>query len=231
MQNELVKKPDNKEADYQGVAAFLNDVESVHLIVDEKKYTGEIEQWKLGEAIVFMVSNLDQELVNIPDGFSGVMIKAIGKKGVVRNYQTTIIQRKLPRLLLSFPKKEIARVQREHARFNANISTPLILEKRDHDMLPDDRNGLGTIENVSQGGCSITTQMAFIKGDTVNFFLPVKKGNETKDLDLYGQVMNHEELDNGICRIGLKFVRLNEECKKEIADYMDRRMDAAQAII
>lgn len=231
MHNELLVKTGKGEPDFQRIAACLNDSKTVQLIIGETKYNGEIEQWKLGEAIVFRVSNLDRELVKIPDGFSNAIIKAVGKKNIIRNYKTTVIKKKLPRVLLSFPKKEVERIQREHARLHANISTPIILEKRENDMLPDDRTGMGTIENVSMGGCSVTTHMPLKKGDTVNFYLPVKSGGETKDLDLYGHVMNLEKLDNDILRIGMKYIRLDMENQKEITEYMDRRLDAAQAII
>ena len=231
MPAEQQKKKEKDEADYQRVAACLNDSETVQLIIGENKYNGEIEQWKLGEAIVYKVANLDQEIVYIPEGFSGAIIKAFGKKGHIRNYETKIIKKKLPRVLLSFPAKEVERVQREHARLYANISTPLILEKREHDMLPDDRTGMGTIDNVSQGGCSIVTHMPLKPEDTVNFYLPVKSESGSKDLDLYGKVMNVEKLDNGQIRTGMKYIRLGIDNEKEISDYMSRRLDAAQAII
>jgi hypothetical protein len=209
---------------YDAVAACFNNAESVQVNVGVNRYFGKIERIVHGKAIVFRVNNLDNNLVKIPNGFSQVMFKIIGRDNIIWNFQTRLISKKLPRLLLLFPERETEKVERSHARVHTNISTPIILKKRVHDLLHSDNTGMGTIENISEGGCSISTQMDLEIRDTINFFMPVMADEITIDLELHGAVCNLDKVSGGAVRAGVKYLKMDRETEISLMAYMARRL-------
>lgn len=208
------------------VAKFFDLAETVDLMIRENRYTGEIENQKSGEAILYKIKNVDQLLIDIGKGSSGLIFKVKAKDGRIKNFETTVLQKKIPHLLLTFPDEEVAQKERKSFRANTNISTPLILVKREGELLPDDTMDLGNIENLSDGGCSITTGMKLQKGDIINFFLEVRPSkHETKNLDLHGIVRSVQKHATGKSLLGIQYTRFTNELKEDILAYMKRRED------
>ncbi|MDH5543523.1 MAG: PilZ domain-containing protein [Nitrospinota bacterium] len=206
------------------VAHCLHNAESVKIELDENLYSGTVERWKIGQFIVFKTSNIDNSLVGIPAGFSGLKLKVIGKSGAVRNFTTKILKKKLPLIMLSFPASEIEKVDREFERVYVQLDTPVILTKRIGDILPDETTHVGTITNISKGGCAISTQLGLHKGDKINFFMEVSSTSGKKSLDLLGIVRGVQKYDNGTASYGIEYQKLNRETKNEIDTFMDRRL-------
>lgn len=212
--------------DLDSVAKFFDLAETVDLYIRENRYHGEIESQKRGEAILFKIINIDQRLIDIGQGTGGLIFKVKTKDGRIKSFETTVMRKKLPRLLLSFPEEEIEQKERKSFRANTYISTPLILVKREGDLLPDDTMDLGNIENISDGGCSISTGMKLQKGDVINFFIEVKPSkHETKNLDLHGIVRSVQKLDTGKHLMGIQYTRFEGEVKRELLAFMKRRED------
>lgn len=204
-------------------ADCFETAESIELMVDHQKYQGSIEKTIPGKAILFKISNLKQELLNIPDGYDGIRIQAHCKNNMTRTYQTQLITKKLPRFLLSFPGMEIEQKKREHVRAQTDIPTTVTVLRRAYDILPHEKKGEGRIENISEGGCSISTHVPLATKDTVSFILSLKNGNSILKLDLHGNVMCVEKLGNNYVRAGLKFVDLAQETEQLIKLFMARR--------
>lgn len=208
---------------YDAVAACLDKAESAQVNVGTNRYDGKIERWVQGKAIVFCVNNLDDNIVKVPNGFSHVLFKVIGRDKTICNFPTRIISKKLPSLLLLFPKRETEKVERSHSMVHTNITTPIILKKRIHDLLHSDKNRMGTIENISEGGCSISTRLELQIGDIINFFMAVMTDDKLVDLDLHGTVCNLDKPSGGSIRAGVRYLNLDRETDMTIKAYMVRR--------
>ena len=208
---------------YEAVSSCLNNAESAYVNVGTNRYDGRIERLIPGKAIVFKVNNLDDNLVKTPDGFSNVLFKVTGRDKTTSNFQTRIISKKLPRLLLLFPVSETEKIERTHSRVHANIATPIILKKRAYDLIPLDNNGMGTIENVSEGGCSISTRMEVKVGDTIEFFMPVITDDKLVDIELHGIICNIDKTPDGSLRSGICYSNLDRQTDALVKAYMVRR--------
>jgi len=208
---------------YDKVAECLNLATRVDLLIWENTYIGEIESLRQGEGIVFKIKNVDQHLLEIPEGSRGPRIRATLRNGDIRNFETRILVKKFPLVILAFPKEEIPKVERKYTRVHTNLSTPIILVKREFDLLPDVTTGMGTISNVSQGGCSIVTYMKLQQGDIINFFMEVNPKGDKKTLDLHGAVRSVTKLDTGNNLLGVQYQRMPKDLQKEITEYMIRR--------
>lgn len=206
-----------------GFADCLKTAVSIELAVDHQKYQGSIEKTIPGKAILFKIFHLKQELLNIPDGYEGVRILAHCENNRLRIYQTKVIKKKLPRFLLSFPGIEVEQKNRAHMRARTNIPTAITVLRRAYGLLPHEKKGAGKIENMSEGGCSISTHVPLETKDTVSFFLSLKNGNSSISLDLHGNVMSIEKVENESVRAGIKFVDLQQKTEQLIMLFMARR--------
>ena len=209
---------------YDKVAECLNLATRVDLLINENTYVGEIENMRQGEGIVYKIKNVDQQILDLPESSRGPKLRATLRNGDTRNFETRIVQKKFPHVVLTFPKEEMAQVERKYTRVHTNLSTPIILVKRSFDLLPDETTGMGNISNVSQGGCSIITYMKLQTGDIINFFMEVTPAaGEKKTLDLHGIIRSITKLDTGNVLLGVQYQRMPKDLQKEITDYMIRR--------
>jgi len=220
----MVKSADSSNS-LEFVTHCLNNADSVKIELDENIYSGSIERWKIGQFIVFRVNNIDSSLVSIPVGFSGLKLKVIAKSGAVRNFKTRILKKKMPLILLSFPKSEVEKVERMFERVYVQLDTPVILVKRIGDILPEETTHVGTITNISKGGCALSTQLTFHKGDRINFFMEVSTDIGKTTLDLMGVVRGIQKYDNGTTSYGIEYYKLDRDMKREIFTFMERRLN------
>ncbi len=222
------------------IEKVFSSAESIQIELNGKKYSGEIHSQKVGEYVVFKVDNVDDALTKFTIGYESVSFKLIDN-GKMRSFPSRVTRKKLPLLLLKYPFKEAEQVEREYERRNLKIDTPVIILKRENEMVPPEDTGMGTIVNISEGGCGINTSLDIRKGDRVNFYLEVfshvhkididrgdetdaSTGSEGKMLDLKGVVVNIRELTDGMASAGLKFYKLGGGIKNDIRGYMKRRI-------
>jgi len=215
---------------YDAIADCFQNAKSTVMCFGSTRYFGKIQKWLHGQAVVFKVNAIDQELVALPDGFSGIQIKVTEPDDMVRIFHTKIISKRLPKLLLEFPDKEAEKIERFHPRIHAFINTVIVIKRRPNDVLPVDKKGMGTIENISEGGCSFSTQLNFKTGDVINFHLPVKEKDNIVNVDLQAIVRNVEKIANGTFKAGVQFKDLEKQSKDFIKSYMDRRLQSKVSV-
>jgi len=236
------------ERDFKTIAMIFNLAESVHLEINGEKYEGELEEIKIGEHIVYRLGNVTAEIINLPLGTDKILFKVINSVGAIKTFQTSLMKKKLPRLMLSFPDREASKVIRTTQRVYTNIKTPVFYVKSKNTLLPPNRYGLGTLTNIGEGGCSITLNMDIGKEDRIDFFLEVNSEevgsvkpkdsggkvarqkqkenpavNKKKTLELSGIVKSKVELSEGVYNFGVQFVGLDRDTEKDISAYMKRR--------
>ncbi len=160
------------ERDFELMANNFHMADSVKLEVEGKIYAGRVDEIRIGEYIIFSVKNMDNRLVQLSTGLEKLSLK-VSRAGKLITYPTSLLNKKLPKLMLKFPEKEADKVLRSAQRAHLCIRTPLFHVKRKNMLMKDDNYGLGTLTNMSEGGCSITINMDLQKEDRIDFFLEV----------------------------------------------------------
>jgi len=155
------------------VAQYFQNASSVDIQVLGKFYQGSVEKLVERKAILYKVKNVDQSLIQFPEALASVILKVKGKDDSVRSFETKVVKKKLPHLVLLLPEAEVARIEREHERVMVEIPTTITLLKRVGDYLPKMNSAEGKIVNLSEGGCAIVSPLDLAIGDKINYTLEV----------------------------------------------------------
>jgi len=213
-------EPEDHSADsLREIADAFNTAVTVSVEFHGHQYKGEIIEIKIGEFIAFRVKKPDDGLVRVPIDYDGITLRVLMMSGEVKSFNTRLLDKNIPLLLLRFPDKEMETFIRSHPRHHVNISTPIILESRDDVDLEKEVTGLGTITNLSEGGCQIVTSLRLERGDRVRIFLKI---TDTGSRDITGAVRRAIPYDNGVVSYGLRFIGVNIRTMRELEDFMRR---------
>ncbi len=205
----------------QEIAGVFNNAKAVMLELEGKKYSGEIEDVRIGEFVLFKVNNIDGTLVSAPPDFDGVVLNVEMLEGGNKRYPTRIVQKKLPQILLAFPKKEFEGVKRPPRRF-LNIETPLILKAKENSALTMDMTGIGTMSDLSEGGCAVVTATEMEEEDRLHMFLNLSEPGKTMVFEVEAVVRRVIPQPDGINNYGVQFVSLDGAVVEAIKNFLKR---------
>ncbi len=208
-------------ANIQDIAGVFNKAKAVVLELEGKKYFGEIEDIRIGEFVLFKVNNIDGTLVSAPPGFEGVVLSVATFDGGNKRYPTRIVQKKLPQILLAFPKKEFEGIKRPPRRF-LNIETPIILKSNENSTLTMDITGIGTMSDLSEGGCAVVTAIEMEEEDRLHMFLNLSEPGKKIVFEVEAIVRRIIPQPGGINNYGVQFVSLDGAAVEAIKNFLKR---------
>lgn len=201
------------------VADTFNRAVTISLEFHEHQYTGEIIEMKIGEFIVFRVKNVDDGLVRVPVDYDKIIFRVLTMSGEIRSFNTQLLNKNIPNLLLKFPEDEQQTAVRQHKRHHSNLDSPIILESREDLPLEKEVTGVGTVTNVSEGGCSITTGLNLEMGDRIKIFLNLT-GESVREMT--GVIRRVGTRTRGVTLYGIQFSGMNIRVMREVEEYMKR---------
>ena len=214
---------DNSEDDsvesLREIADAFNTAVSVSVQFHGHQYKGDIVEIKIGEFLAFRVKKPDDGLVRVPIDYDEITIRVLMMSGEVKSYKTRLINKNIPLLLLQFPDKEMEAFIRSHPRHHVNLSSPIILESREEVELEKEVTGLGTITNLSEGGCQIVTSLKLERGDRVKVFINM---TDSGAREMNCLVKRGIPDANGVITYGLRFTGLNIRTMRELEEFMKR---------
>ncbi len=219
--NRSLKAPvDSQEA--QRFANVLNNAKTSFLEYDEHKYECDIVEMRLGEFIVLKVHKPDQGLVNVPLRYDFCKLRVFTVQGKVYIFPTSIVQKKIPLMVIAFPEKEEPGFVRTGKRLFVRQSTPIILRKKENLLVPRDATAVGTITDLSEGGCSVISRMPLTKGDKIRIFLNVSHEKEARNVELFCIIRRAAPTPDGQVEYGLAWHEVSESVKADIKNFLTR---------
>lgn len=206
---------------YAKVAQYFSQAVSVDIQILGKFYEGSVEKLVERKAILYKVKNVDQALIQFPESLSSIIIKVKASDNSVRSFETKVIKKKLPHLVLILPEAEITRIQREHERIGVEIATTVTLLKRVGDYLPKVNTGEGKIVNLSEGGCAIVTLLDLAIGDKLNYTLEViVNSGDKKILEPTGMVKSIFKISDMAKKVCIQHVRLGATLERDLKGHL-----------
>lgn len=210
---------DNSMESFRAISDALNTAVTVSVEFHGHQYKGEIVEINIGEFIAFRVTKPDDGLVRVPIDYDEITLRVLMMSGEVKSFKTRLINKNIPLLLLEFPKGAMETFIRSHPRHHVKISTPIILESRDDVELEDEVTGLGTITNLSEGGCQVATRLKLERGDKIRIFIHLTDSGAREISGVIRRVLHDSDnLEN----YGLRFTGLNIRTMRELEDFMKR---------
>jgi len=213
-------KPSGEKPDYQRFATIFNNGKSIFLEFDDHKYEVDIVEMRLGEYVVVKVRKPDQGLVNMPLGYDYCKLRVFTTQGKVFIFPTKPLQKKIPLMVFGFPEKEEPGFVRSTRRLFVRQSTPIILRKKDNLLVPRDTTAVGTITDLSDGGCSLISKMELMKGDKIRIFLNVSLEKERRNIELFCIVRRAGVAADGQGDYGLAWHEASEQVQTEIRNFL-----------
>lgn len=208
--------------DYSKIMDVFNNAASVALEFHGHQYRGSVAEIKAGEYLIFKVKNINDGLVRVPEGYDLILLRLLTTKGEVFTYRTQLKKKKIPLLLLKFPEGEAKTSMRAHRRYCVNMNTPIVLSRRVSGPLPRNLTGLGTIINVSEGGCAVNTALKLEKEDTIKLFFNLSDSTGDKSVELTGDVKRVGEPVGRMVNYGIQFTQLTSQISRQIKEFIKR---------
>lgn len=219
MELDAPESKDNSVESLRQIADAFNTAVTVSVEFHGHQYKGDIVEIKIGEFFAFRVKKPDDGLVRVPIDYDEITIRVLMISGEVKSFKTRLLNKNIPLLLLQFPDKEMETFIRSHPRHHVNISSPIILESREEVELEKEVTGLGTITNLSEGGCQITSSLKLQRGDRIKIFINM---TDTGAREMTGTVRRAVPDAAGVVTYGLRFVGLNIRTMRELEEFMRR---------
>lgn len=215
-------KRGNTMKDYGKIMDVLNNAASITLEFHGHQYRGAVAGVRAGEYLNFKVRNVDDGLVRVPVGYDFILLRVLTIKGKLVVYRTQLKRKKIPLLLLGFPEYEVQTSIRVHDRYDVNMKTPIELTRRVSGPLFGNLTGLGTIANVSHGGCSINTALKLERGDTIKCFLDLSNSEGATSVELTGDVKRVGGPEGRTMNYGVQFADVTPLISKRIKEFIKR---------
>ncbi|GMT41725.1 MAG: hypothetical protein IEMM0002_0136 [bacterium] len=208
------------------IDAFNNAI-SVSLEFHGHQYRGEVVDIKVGEHVVFKVKNADDGLVRVPIGYDLIYLRLLTKGGKAITYRTELQKKKIPLMLLKFPEEEQPTFIRAHHRHHVNMSTPIVVTKREAGLLEGNISGIGSITDLSEGGCAVKTSLRLESNDTINLFLNLSDSSGHNSMELTGEVKRVGKPSGKIINYGIQFKNMDRWKLKELGEFIKRHPSMA----
>jgi len=209
----------NSQESLREIADAFNTAVIVSVEFHGHQYKGEIVEIKIGEFIALKVAKPDDGLVRVPIDYDEITLRVLMMSGEVKGFKTRLLNKNIPLLLLQFPEREMETLIRSHPRHHVNISTPIILESRENVELEEEVTGLGTITNLSEGGCQIATNLKLERSDKIRIFIHL---TDSGIREISGVIRRAVPDADRLVNYGLRFTGLNIRTMRELEDFMKR---------
>ncbi len=215
-------KRGNKMKNHGRIMDVFNNAAFVTLEFHGHQYRGAVADIRAGEYLNFKVENIDDGLVRVPIGYDFILLRVFTIQGKLVVYRTQLKMKKIPLLLLDFPEHEVKTFIRIHNRYDVNMNTPIALTRRVNGLLFGNINGLGTITNVSQGGCAINTALRLEKEDTIKCFLDLSNSEGGMSVALKGDVKRVGKTAGRTVNYGVQFADMTPPVSGRIKEFIKR---------
>lgn len=202
------------------IAGLLNNGKELFFEFDDRTYQGDILDMKLGEYILFRLKDPDESIVHMPINYSNCRIRSMIDKGRTHSFHTKLLQKKLPHILIAFPEKEVQGFARNAGRRFMVQSSPIIMKRKENVFIPQDRTGMGTINDISKGGVRLSTAMQLDKGDKVQIFIDISAVGAPRKL-MFPCVVRRAAQEGNMFNVGLEFNNAPPASLKELAAFLD----------
>jgi hypothetical protein len=106
---------------HQHILNAIKNARVVFIEFKEKKYPGRLIESKLGQKMVFMVPKVDSYLALKVLNGEQVALRIISAKGTMGAFESELIEKKLPKLILKFPEEESDKFIRSTGRTPAKL--------------------------------------------------------------------------------------------------------------
>jgi len=207
---------------YGKIMDVFNNASSVTLEFHGYQYRGAVAEIKAGEYLGFRVKNVDDGLVRVPIGYDFILLRVLTIQGKIFVYRTQLRRKKIPLLLLDFPEYEVQTSIRVHDRYDVNMSAPIALTRRLGGLLSGSLTGLGTVTNVSKGGCCINTALKLERGDTIKCFLNLSNSEGGQSVELTGDVKRVGKLAGRMVNCGVQFSYMTPMASERMKEFIKR---------
>ena len=188
-----VSEEENEEAQrmtkiYQSVFESFKEAKVILIELGEKKYNCSLTKCKLGENMVFTVANPDTYLsMKVMDGDQAVFRLVTGTGKIVA-FESKLLDKRVPKLTLTFPFKESKEFIRSNERTFTKMSAKIIVKSSENPMVSDDISAMGAINNLSDTGCSFTTNVNLEKHFKVYLAIIVAVKDAKKVFQIHGVI-------------------------------------------
>ncbi len=186
----------------------LNTIKSARVVFiefKEKKYHGRLVDSKPGEKMVFIVPKVDSYLGSKVLRGTPVAIRVISAKGTIVAFESELIEKKLPKLILKFPEKESDKYIRSTGRTFAKLRAKIVIKSCENQMIAEDVSAIGFIQNLSDNGCSLTSSVNLEISNILNLSITVPVKGINKVFDLRGTIQRKKIEGDGKNNYGIEF--------------------------
>jgi len=91
--------------------------------------------------------------------YEPILLQSFSVDGSVHAFETKCLKKKIPYLIVRFPSQENTTRKRQQQRQLVCLETPIILDDFRRKVAGEKVAGMGTILDISDGGCSIDTKI------------------------------------------------------------------------
>jgi c-di-GMP-binding flagellar brake protein YcgR len=183
----------------------------------------EVVAWKVGMYIVLRIHKMDQAIRALTE-YEPILLRCFNVDGSVHAFETKCLEKKIPYLVVRFPVQENVTRKRKQRRQLVCLETPIILKDFKRKVAGEKVAGMGTILDISDGGCAIETKMECHLNEEINFFLDVGTKNRKNILELKGLIRNIKDLGTGAYNLGIEFRGLDSKTKSLLKDFKEKMM-------
>tara|TARA_B100000315_G_scaffold122793_1_gene112738 strand:+ start:28943 stop:29599 length:657 start_codon:yes stop_codon:yes gene_type:complete len=211
------------EKAHQFVLNSIKNARIVFIVFKEKKYMGKLVEYKLGEKMVFIVPKVDSYLGSKVLSGDQVALRLISDKGTIVAFESELIAKKLPKLILKFPEKESDKHIRSTGRTSAILRAKIVAKSSENTMIPEDISAIGTIQNLSDSGCSVTASVNLKISDIVNLAITLSLKGINKVFKLRGTVQRKKTEEDGKNNYGVEFYDSDRKIISIIRKFMESK--------
>ncbi|HJN03142.1 MAG TPA: PilZ domain-containing protein [Nitrospinota bacterium] len=163
---------------------------------------GRLVESKLGEKVV---PKVDSYLCSKVLRGDPIALRIISGEGTIVAFESELIEKKLPKLVLKFPEKESDKDLRTTGRTPAGLRAKIVAKSSENTVIPEDTSAVGTVQNLSDSGCSVTASVNLKMSDIVNFSITLSVKYVNKVFDLRGAIRRKKTDEYGRNNSGIEF--------------------------
>lgn len=183
---------------YESVTNLFKNAAIFFIEFKDKKYQGTLAESEPGKQIVFTISKPDTYLsMNVSEG-DQVVLRLITNKGVLGAFESELIKKKLPQLIVKFPIKEDEKFIRTSRRTLTKINARIVRSK------PKKISDMGTIINISDTGCSFTTKAMLKREDEIELLILLLVKGVERNYRIHGTIRRERTIDDETTNYGIE---------------------------
>ena len=180
----------------------------------EKKYRATLAKKEPGKHILISIPKPDTYIsMKVSDGTEAVLRLVTSTGGIVA-FKTSLVQKRLPLMIFDTPLKESKGFVRIKQRTSVDISATITRLK------PKKVTGTGTIINLSDGGCSFTTEAELSVDDEIELFVLLYENRVEREYTIHGTIRSSRTVKSKdeITNYGIECVDEDSKILKEVCE-------------